>query len=391
MRILVVHNFYLQPGGEDYVYRSEADLLRAHGQVVDTYEDFNAKIVKLNKWQAALSFIWNADSARRFEQKIIEYRPDIVHFHNTFPLISPAVYYVCLKYKLPMVQTLHNSRLICPAARFFRSGHLCTDCLGKSFPWPGVWHRCYHHSALQTFLVGLMSRWHFLCGLWTKKISAFIVFTKFYKKLFYQWGIPQEKIFIKPHFIADDPGVRTEGPGTYALFVGRLGSDKGVKTLLDAWGSIRDFPLWIAGDGEDKAFLEKYAQEKGMSNIKFLGNADRQQIFKLIKGSRFVIIPSEVAETFSLVAIEAFACGIPVLCSKIGGLTEIVEEGKTGQFFQPSDIEGLTAGIRYFINHLAEIEKMGQNARRVFEKKFSPDVNHRNLMDIYVHVLLSKF
>jgi len=388
MKILVVHNFYSEPGGEDYVYRSETDLLRENGHVVEVYEDHNDRILQLSKWKVAISFLWNMDSARRFERKVKEFCPDIVHFHNIFPLISPSVYGVCWKNKIPMVQSLHNSRIICPGSCFFRKGSLCMDCFKKDFPWPGVRHKCYHNSFLQTFLIGLMSRWYYFRRLWQEKIGGYIVFSQFYRQIFIKWGIPENKVFIKPHFIAADPGdTRGAVSDTHAIFVGRLDARKGIMTLIKAWEHISSLPLLIAGEGEGRKILEEYIAEKKIKNVNFSGNINHQQMFELIQNSKFLVVPSEAAETFGLVVIEAFACGIPVLCSDAGGLKEIVEDGNTGKIYSAGNKNDLIKAIEYFINHPDKTGQMGRNARRVFEEKFCKSSNYKTLIHIYESVI----
>ncbi|MBF0483605.1 MAG: glycosyltransferase family 4 protein [Candidatus Omnitrophica bacterium] len=387
MKILIAHNYYLEPGGEDRVFLAEVELLRSHGHEVRTYEDSNKRISKLSKWKTALSFIWNKESALRFGQALDEFSPEVVHFHNTFPLISPSVYYECSKRKVPVVQSLHNSRLICPAARFFRDGKLCMECAVKRSFWSGVKYKCYHQSRLQTFLVGFMSWWHRRRGTWNKHINAYIVFSEFYKQIFIKWGLPKEKIFVKPHFLINDPGCRPEGTlGEFALFVGRFSADKGLRRLLNSWLRLKDIPLMIIGDGEDRSYAEDFIRKHSLKNIKLLGALSNEEVISYMKRSKFVVVPSEVAETFGLVVLEAFACGVPVVAAKVGALPEMVKERGNGRLFMPSNGQQMIEMILGIVSDPQKLLALGEQARKTFENRYSKEKNYQQLLEIYIKV-----
>jgi glycosyltransferase involved in cell wall biosynthesis len=251
LKILLVHNFYQQPGGEDVVFRAETDLLTAAGHQVCHYTRNNDDIKQYGFIEMAslsLRTLWAWDSLREMRCVLKNEKPDVIHFHNTFPLISPAAYLACQELGLPVVQYLYNPRLICPAGTLYRNGQVCEDCSGKAIPWPSVLHGCYQDSVLATGIVAAMLSVHRYFNTWKDRVSAFIVFTDFYRRKFIDAGIPPDKIIVKPHFVSSDPG-QTHTLQTYALFVGRLAAEKGVPTLLEAWKNVPTVPLRIRGDG----------------------------------------------------------------------------------------------------------------------------------------------
>ena len=389
MKILLAHNRYQIPGGEDEVFRSEAGLLRSAGQEVLEYVRDNDEIQEYGIWDKAtlsLRTVWAWDSVRELTGILKREKPDVAHFHNTFPLISPAAYYACREASVPVVQTLHNPRLLCPAATLFREGHLCELCLGKSLPWPGVIHACYRRSRIQTSVVAGMYATHRWLGTWQNEVSIFICSTAFYRKKFTEGGLPAEKIALKPHFIAADAGVR-QGSGTYALFIGRLAPEKGVGTLTNAWKSLKGRPIKIRGEGPLLPEVQNLRSQGG-PEIDLVPRLERAELMNLIKGARFLVWPSlGYYETFGLVAVEAFACGVPVIASRIGVMEEIVQDGRTGLHFTPGDPEDLAAKVEWAWTHDQEMEEMGRNARAEYEAKYTAERNCEMLMGIYRQAL----
>src|SRR6266550_2627380 len=254
MKLLLVHNRYRQPGGEDEVFLRQSELLRSAGHEVLEYTRHNDEIVDggiLSKANLAARTLWAWDSVARLRALLRREKPDLAHFHNTFPLISPAAYYACQREGVPVVQSLHNPRLMCPAATFYREGRVCEDCLGRCTSWPGIVHACYHNSHLQTAVVAGMLAGHRILGTWQEQVDAYIVFTEFFRQKFVRAGLPREKIFVNPHFLGTDPGMKQE-MGDYALFLGRFEPEKGILTLLKAWRSLGHVPLQIAARGQWK-------------------------------------------------------------------------------------------------------------------------------------------
>jgi glycosyltransferase involved in cell wall biosynthesis len=308
-------------------------------------------------------------------------RPALAHFHNTFPLISPAAYYACHREGIPVVQSLHNPRLICPAATLYREGNVCEDCLGRLVPWPGVVHACYHNSHIQTAVVAGMLAGHRILGTWQEQVDAYIVFSNFFREKFVNARLPPEKVFVKPHFLSMDPGMKQE-TGEYALFLGRLAPEKGVPTLLNAWQSLGHVPLRIRGEGPMRSIVEHFTREN--PSVCMLPYLSREECFNLIKGARFLVWPSEgYYETFGLVAIEAFACGTPVIASRMGAMKEVVTDHWSGLHFTPGDPQDLASKVSWAWSHPREMEAMGKAAREEYQTKYTAKRNYQLLMEIY--------
>lgn len=385
MKTLFVHNHYQLSGGEDEVFLRESELLRSKGHEVLEYVRNNGEIREYGVWDRAtlsLRTVWAWDTARELREILRKEKPRIAHFHNTFPLISPAAYYACQEGRIPVVQTLHNPRLLCPAATLFRDNRVCELCLGKSFPWPGVAYSCYRGSRIQTTVVAAMLATHHWLGTWRNRVSLFVCSTDFYRKKFIAGGLPADKIVLKPHFIAPDPGIHG-GKGDYALFVGRLAIEKGVGTLVDAWKYLKNYPIKVRGDGPLLPRVRDLRSCDGLE-IEIVPQLSRTELMNLFKGARFLIWPSlGYYETFGLVAIEAFACGVPVIASRLGAMAEIVEDGRTGLHFTAGDPEDLAAKVEWAWTHPQEMEAMGRNARAEYEAKYTPERNYEMLIGIY--------
>lgn len=390
IRLLLVHNRYQLPGGEDSVFEAEKNLLLSAGHEVDEYVRLNSEIAEYGLWPKAtlgLRTVWAWDSSRELRTRLQRNRPDLVHFHNTFPLISPAAYYVCRDVGVPVVQSLHNPRLLCPAATFYRAGRTCEDCLGRLVPWPGVLHACYRGSRIHSAAVATMLSVHRLLETWEKQVNCYIVFTEFYRRKFVEGGLPAEKITVKPHFVDPDPGQK-DSLGSYAVFIGRLSPEKGVQTLLAAWKRLKGIPLKIRGEGALLPHVQHLAGQTS-SGVEVLPHLSRGDLVSLLKGARLLVLPSEGHyETFGRVAAEAFACGVPVVASRSGAMEEIVADGRTGLHFSPGDPDDLAAKVDWAWTHPERMVEMGKQARQEYECKYTPERNYSLLMEIYQQVLL---
>jgi glycosyltransferase involved in cell wall biosynthesis len=389
VKILLVHNSYQQPGGEDSVFEAERELLLAAGHQVEEYVRHNSEIAEYGLWAKTTlgaRTLWAWDSCKELRARLQRNRPDLVHFHNTFPLISPAAYYTCRKAGVPVVQTLHNYRLLCSSANFFRHGKVCEECVEHSL-WRGVRYGCYHESHVGTATVALTLAAHRAMGTWPGMADCYIALGEFERRKFIAAGFPPDKLVVKPNFVKPDPGSRN-GTSNYALFVGRLSAEKGLGTLLEGWQRVRNLiPLLLVGDGPLRAELEASACRRASSNITFCGHWAHERVIQAMKGARFLVFPSEWYETFGLVAAEAFACGLPVICSRLGAMEEIVEDGRTGLHFTPGDAEDLAATVDWAWTHPAEMAGMGKEARREYESKYTPEANYAMLLEIYERVL----
>src|ERR1700730_8192375 len=295
VKVLLVHNTYQQPGGEDVVFEQEARMLRNAGHQVILHQRSNWEVEAyhaLQKIRLAARTIWASDTRRDFLSLLRDQKPDVVHVHNTFMMISPSMYSACYEEKVPVVQTLNNYRLLCPAATLFRDGKVCEECVGGSLL-HSVQHACYHKSRPTTAVVALMLVAHRLRGTWEREVTSYVALTEFSRSKFIEGGLPPEKIFVKPNFVDPDPGART-ADGDFVLFVGRLSPEKRVSTVLAAWKCLRlPIPITVIGGGPDRPQLEAQAAADGLTNASFLGQVPRAQTLEAISNARFLVFSSE--------------------------------------------------------------------------------------------------
>jgi glycosyltransferase involved in cell wall biosynthesis len=385
VKVLFIHTHYQQPGGEDQVYAAETALLRELGREVVNLTFDNRDLEGLSPWRQAGLTLWNQEAYRRVREAIREHRPDLLHLHNTFPLASPAVIHAAKAEGIPVVMTLHNYRLLCVNALFFRRGRVCEDCLGR-IPWRGVLHGCYRDSRPASAVVAAMLSLHRALGTWNM-VDRFIALTEFAKQKFIEGGFPPEKISVKPNFVHPDPGPG-EGRGGYALFVGRLSPEKGLGTLLMAWERLGGkAPLKIVGDGPLAPEVQE--AQKRIPGVEWLGRKAPEEVYALMGEASFLVFPSEWYEGFPKVLAEAFAKGLPVLASVLGSQGSIVDHGRTGLHFRPGDQEDLAAKVEWLLAHPNELARMRKEARAEYEAKYTAEQNYAQLMAIY-HAVLSK-
>ncbi|MBK4732466.1 glycosyltransferase [Oxynema sp. CENA135] len=381
MHILTIHNNYQIRGGEEVSREAEERLLRERGHQVESYEDDNTRLSELGAIDVATRTLWSREAYQQVKQKLQAGSYDIVHVQNFFPLISPSVYYAAQECGVPVVQTLRNYRLLCPNALFFRDGRVCEDCLGKVIPWPGVVHRCYRQSRSASAATAAMLVVHRGLQTWEKKVDRYIALTEFARQKFIEGGLSAEKIVVKPNFVAPDPGSGS-GSGGYALYVGRLSVEKGLDVLLAAWerlgGKVR---LKIVGDGPWGDRVAAAAAK--MPEVEWLGRQPMEEVHRLMGEAMVLVFPSKWYETFGRVAVEAFAKGTPAIAANLGAIAELVEDGRTGIRFQPSDPVDLAAKVEWILNHPEPLAAMRRQARAEYLAKYTPDRNYEQLMAIY--------
>lgn len=389
MKILLVHNRYRQAGGEDAVFEAEKTLLQQEGHEVREYVRHNKEIEGKGTLTAAVSAIWSRQSYLQLKQVLTSFAPNVAHFHNVFLLVSPAAYYACQETGVPVIQTLHNYRLLCPAATFLRDGQICEDCLGKTPPWPGVWHGCWRGSRSQTAVPAAVLTFHRLVKTWEKQVNCYLALTHFARSKFIEAGFSRHKIVVKPNFATGISTSESKAGRTYALFVGRLSPEKGIDRLLEAWQKLGDIPLKMVGDGPSMDRVKEFAQDAG-GRLEILGWRTRDEVQKLMQGARFLVFPSQWYEGFPLTLAEAFACGTPVIASRLGAMAELVMDGQTGLHFEAGNTESLAGKIKWAWAHPREMEGMGDHARREYEKKYTAEKNYAALMEIYESVIAGK-
>jgi len=387
MKIAQVHNYYRNPGGEDVVVEAERKLLRDHGHSVESFTASNSDIADGRQLAVALGSVWNQGTSRRFRAFLERTRPDLVHCHNTFPLLSPSVYYAARAERVPVVQTLHNFRLACPNALLFRDGKPCEECLARVIKWPAVRHACYRTSRLASGSVAVMLAAHWAVRTWSRTVNVYISLSRFARRKAIAGGLPAERIVVKPNFVPTDLTAGA-GDGGFCLFVGRLSAEKGVSTLLEAWNLLENPPLLlIVGDGPLADELGFDAAEQ--PRIRWLGGKAPHEVHDLMGAARLVIVPSESYETFGLVVIEAFAKGTPVLGANSGALGDLIEPGQTGQLFTPGDAQDLAANVQGLLAAPRQLDAMRASARAEYEKKYTAAGNYPLLLQIYERARLT--
>jgi glycosyltransferase involved in cell wall biosynthesis len=383
MNILILHNRYKIIGGEEGVVRAEYALLADRGHKVTVLEVSNDRIVGV--WgllSTAINGIYSLQSKQQVNDAIWQLTPDLVHVHNFFPLLSPSIYDACLDAEVPVVQTLHNYRLICPKAMPFRNGQICEDCFDRVVPWSGVVHGCYRGSHLQSASVAAMLSLHHWQGTWHKRVDAYIALSDFQKQVFVRSGLPAERLFVKPNFVAAGELPQDSTRDRFALFVGRLSEEKGVEVLLDAYRQHQlTIPLKIIGDGPLRESLQ--AKAAGLSQISFLGQQDAAVVAQMMQRAQFLVFPSIWYEGFPLTIAEAYSRKLPAISSNLGTMSEIVIDGISGIHFESGNSTDLAAKIQWASDHPQFMQTMGESAYRIYQTYYTPDINYHQLIQIY--------
>ena len=386
MRILLVHNRYKQPGGEDSVFQVESDMLVANGHVVEhlLYENSHIKTF-IDKITSGLLTIYNPRSAHAIKLRISAFKPDLIHVHNFFPLISPSVFFVSKRMNVPVIFTLHNYRLICPSATLFFDGKIYEKSIHSMFPIDAIRKAVYRNSRIQTALVSLLTLTHHFLGTWKNKVSGYIVLTRFAKQKFKnsRLALQESKLFLKPNFVTDN------GSGSiirqdFFLFVGRLTQEKGIETLLNALTKC-DFKLTIIGDGPLRKLVEDAAQKN--KAIHYLGPQSKSEVISQMKNCRALIFPSVWYEGFPLTILEAFSTGTPVIASSLGGMKEIIQNRMNGLHFIAGDVQDLISKIMEISAERGLATRIGENARLTYLEHYSPSKNYEKLMGVYQQVI----
>lgn len=381
MRVLLFHNHYQQAGGEDAVAANEHRLLADQGHDVRLATRDNSSITgaraRIDAWR---NVAWSEEGRRWATAEIESFRPDIVHVHNFFPLISPSVFDAAASLDVPVVLTLHNFRITCASGMLLRDGLPCEKCVAGSPVW-GLVHRCYRNSALgSSALVRMISR-NRRRGTWQNLVTRFVALSEFSKSKFVQAGLPADRILVKPNFLAADPGLG-DGSGDYLLYLGRFGPEKGLPFLMDAWERTRaGGRLLIAGDGPLRKEVQNWAD--GRDDVDFVGWVDHAQALSYLKAARGLVLPSLCYENQPMTLVEAYATGVPVVGTRHGSLGELIEEGRTGALVNPGDASGLASAMDRVMNGGADWSSWSSGARACFENRFTADRGYQDLMRVY--------
>lgn len=328
MKILIVHNYYRKPGGEDTVVRTELDILREAGHDVDLWTVDNADIQDTPSASLAVNTVWSGTYRKEAFERASTHKYDVAHVHNTLPLLSPAIYGGFRNAGTAVVQSIHNYRLVCPAGTLFRNGSICTKCLDSGSRMPAIQHGCYRDSRAASAMIAVMLAVHDRRHTWTRDINAFAAVSGFVKSILVQRGLPEDKIHVHPNVLGTLPDVpeRFEPGDTrqHVLFAGRLVPEKGIQDLLKAWQTVStrtggQLVLDIVGDGP----LREEVTAAASASIRYHGQVDRDDLLRMMASSSLSVVPSRWHEPFGLVAIESLSMGTPVLVSPVGGLAEL--------------------------------------------------------------------
>ncbi|HEY4378865.1 MAG TPA: glycosyltransferase family 4 protein [Acidobacteriaceae bacterium] len=381
MRIVVAHNRYKFAGGEDTVMRSEVEMLRAAGHDVELFEADNKIIVgTVAKIAAAGSLFHSPSSSQRMTALLRRLRPDLLHIHNWFPLLSPSIISAAIAEGIPVVQTLHNFRMFCANGTLYRDGRVCDDCAGQSLPMGAVIHGCYSGSRVGSALVTAAFSYHRLAHTWDR-VSTFIAVSEHQRALLIRGGVPPAQIVVKPNFVKDR-GLLGKGEGGYALFVGRLTEAKGIRTILKAWaGNKVALPLKIMGDGP--LADEVRTQAEALPHVQYLGQRTTEEVYAAMAGAKFLLFASESYEPFALTIVEAFSQGTPVLAADLPSIAELVKDGTTGLRFEPGNPDDLAAKASSFLADPVAYQRMRQTCRNIYAERYTDTINYALLMDIY--------
>ncbi len=387
LRVLVVHNRYRseQPSGEDRVVDQETSLLADAGHQVSTFErrsDDIATMSLLAKAAVPFRVPWNPAVRSELAARLRADRPDVVHIHNTFPLLSPAVVAACADVGVPAVATLHNYTMVCPPGTLYRDGRVCTDCVG-ALSLPAVRHGCYRGSRAAT--VPLAVNMMVNRRRWWSGVERFFCISGAQRNMLVQAGMPAQRLSVKHNFVVD-AGERRSGTGKYLLYLGRLNDEKGVRLLMSAWDLAgacdgAQLPLVLAGAGPLDGELARWAQ--GRQDVQHLGLLSRAGCAELIAGAAAVVAPSVWLETFGLVVVEAMAAGVPAVAAAHGAFVELIDDGVTGLLHRPGDAGSLTECLGRVVATAETNRTMGEAARRRYEQDFTPAAGLERLVAGY--------
>ena len=387
MRILFVHNFFQQFGGEDAVALTEKQLLESHGEALVCYTRHNDEIKAYgltDKIRFPLQTIFSQHTRTAMTEVVKNFGPEVAYIHNVFPLISPSLYHVLHSLGVPLVQVIHDFRFLCPNGWFYTRGQICKRCKYGNYL-HAVRYRCYRNSSFLSAVYAAAIGINRLASVMSK-IAAYVCLTEFSQRELLEVGIPEEKIFIRPNFIDAATTTPTPGKGNYIVYLGRLSHEKGVWTLIHAFERLKDVALRIVGTGPLEERLRSYVQEKNLQHISLVGFKQGQEKKELLENSFCTIVPSEWYENFPVVILESYAAAKPVIGANVGSLPHIIEDGKSGLLFEPGNPLDLAEKVQFLLARPEERKRMGQYGRKLVETQYSPERSYQTLMAIFKEV-----
>jgi glycosyltransferase involved in cell wall biosynthesis len=379
-RVLVVHNQFQHLGGEDFTAYAEVELMRSHGVHVHAlvYDSSDPRRLKRVKRRPD-DLVFNRAAFTEIRRIVQRESIELIHCHNLWPMIGPSAYWAASAERVALVQTMHDFRMGCLQGQLLRRGEICERCRpGRHLD--GIVSGCYRGSRVQSVALGVAQTINAARGVW-KLPNLYIAPSRFVSSKLHSWGIPEQRVVEKPHFVPDDPGFSL-AKRDIAVYIGRLSDEKGIQRVIDAWDPA-GIPLAIIGDGPLRQPLEQQIRQEGRANVRMLGYKKPSEIADFLRRACFLILPSITYETFGRVLIEAYAHGVPVLASRLGATSEIVEEGVTGLLFDPHDPSDLREKLAQLARRPEQSATMRRPAREAFERRYSAAVNATLLRDVY--------
>lgn len=394
MNILMVHNRYRFRGGEDVSTEAETAILRQHGHNVVSFTRDNRDIPELDTLglgrvgpsvRLGATTVWSRSVHREVKALLRQQSFDVVHVQNSFPQISPSVLYAARSAGVAVVQSLRNYRLVCANGTFYRDGALCELCMGRAVGTPAVRYECYQDDRIATGAVVALQSIHRLAGSWDRSVSIYIALSSSAASKHIEGGVPADRVVVKPNFLAEDPGPGSQDRSGF-LYIGRLSDEKGIYTMIKAWESI-SAPLTIIGDGPLADWVEQAAAQN--SWIEYRGACSNAEAVELLGSARAALVPSQWNEPFGRGVIEAYARATPVIASRIGALSELVDDGRTGILFEPGDADDLVKAVERVLGD-SDPSIMSRAARMQFEAHYTAGENYPQLMAIYDRAMRSR-
>lgn len=409
MRVLQANKFFYGRGGAETAVFQVTQLLQQYGHTVipfamqdarnlpSDYSDYFVSNVELRqqasalaplqrrRWTTAGRILYSREAERKMEALIRATKPEIAHLHNIYHQLSPSILRPLLRHRIATVLTLHDYKLICPNYTLFSGDAVCERCKGHKY-YQAVFQGCVKNSRLKSALCALEAYAHKPWRIYARGVDVYIAPSRFMRQKMMEFGLDGGRIVHVPNFLNLEDHEPCTSLESYFVYTGRIEAAKGVATLLEAVTSSRvapQFELRIAGDGEQRATLEGLCRANGMNHIRFLGPLSSTQVSSLLRRAMFSVLPSRWFENAPLAIHEAYAFGKPVVATRIGGIPELVEEGRTGLLFEPGDTEDLRRKIDYLLTHPAQLAEMGRNARELAEQAYGPDRHYQQLMDVY--------
>lgn len=386
MRILLIHNFYQQFGGEDQVVLQELDELQKNHDVI-FYSRHNNDLVNLRlveKAHAAVETVSSRKTISEIESLVSEHRPDVAYIHNIYPLISPSVYHSLHALGIPIVQVVHDFRPFCTNGWFYNKTGICERCKHGNYL-HAIWHQCYKSSYAYSALYAATMTYVRGSAAYSK-VDAVICLTEFARRKLISAGVPREKLFVRPNSIDATKVEPAIGRGYYVAYIGRLSREKGIWTLIRAMERLSGPSLKIAGTGPEEAALREYVRSREITNIELLGFVPGVARLEFLRNSMFTVMPSEWYEMFPMVLLETWACGKAVIGSRLGATGDLIEEGNNGLLFTPGDEQDLARKIEQLYGSPDSAHRMGAQARRLVEERYGPGSSDARLMEIFRHV-----